>query len=408
MMIPRLVKAILLVSLSSGFAVQGTASQHTGTPSAESPPMVAVAYEIFPKGGRLGDHFEPVIEAGETAELTVVLANTGSVVFEGRTYAINAFSAVNGGFEAAAAGTPPSGPTRWLDYWEQVYTIEPGTGIERPFTVTVPEETPPGQYLTAIAFENADPRPVEGSDVFNQIVRFPMPVFITVPGPVEPAFEVGEITLESAADYSQLHIQIVNTGNVRIRPAGMVTVSDEDGNTLYRAPVSMGSVFARDSTSLVAGLPALPEGEYQIAVDLTDSETDAAATRDATVTATPPATPVPPPSVQIGQASGTPRPTADDVQFLDVAATIDNAGEPLTNVQVTLRVTKDGELVEDFPLATSLTVATGQTPIQERYVPITGWSSGTWAFTLSVEAVDPGTGIAQVLATIELDELDIP
>ncbi|MGH2558947.1 MAG: hypothetical protein ACRDJH_07775 [Thermomicrobiales bacterium] len=396
-----IILALLLAVRFSGVQAQ----EATPTPAE---PKDLVAFEIYPKGKLLGDFFEPAIDAGNSEDLVVVLANTGNVAFEGRTYATNAYSGENGGFAVAETGAAPEGVTTWLDYPEELYTIAPGKGIERTFRVAVPEGTEPGQYITALVLENAEALAVEGSENFEQLVRFAVPVFITVPGPIEPEFEVGEITLITEEINALIYVEIVNTGNVRVRPEGTVTVSDAGGEQLFNAPVSMGSVYARDSTSLVVGLPPLPFGKYQITVDLADPETGATATGEATVTATAPTTPAPPPPVQIFDASGTPRPDADDVQFLVVAAPIENAGEPLTNVQVTLRVTKDGESVEDFPLATSLGVPTGQTHIQERYIPVTGWEAGTWAFTLSVEAVNAGTGVAQVLATVELDELVIP
>jgi hypothetical protein len=187
-----------------------------------------------------------------------------------------------------------------------------------------------------------------------------------------------------------------------------LTVSDSTGKQLFNAPVTMRSVYARDSTSLIVGLPQqLQQGEYHVAVELSDPETKVKASGEATVSGTAPATPAAPAPIQILEAVGTPRPSADDVQFLDIAATINNSGEPLTNVKVVLHVTHDGEVVEDFALASSLALPDGSTLVQQRYIPGTGWSKGTWQFTLSVEAVDPGSGVAQVLATADLADVEI-
>jgi hypothetical protein len=382
--------------------MNGVAAQ-TATPETDEEPLIA--YEIFPKGGRFGSYFEPSIDAGETKKLDVVLANTGNVVFEGRTYAVNAFTEVNGGFAVAESDVAPEGVTLWLDYPEQTYTIPPGQGIERTFTVTVPEDVTPGQYITSLILENAEARDVEGSDNFEQVVRFAVPVFITVPGPVKPEFEIGEIALTAQESFAEITVQISNTGNVRVRPEGTITIADSAGEALFNTQVTMGSVFARDATTFQVGLPPLAPGQYQIAVDLKDPETKASASGTATVTVTAPATPVPPLPVQFIQATGTPRPDAENVQFLEIAATLDNTGEPLTNVQVVLHVTRDGEPVEDFAIASSLAVPQGQTPIQARYIPLTGWEPGTWQFTLSVEAVEGG--VAQVITTVELDDVVI-
>ncbi|MEA2585488.1 MAG: hypothetical protein QOF33_3573 [Thermomicrobiales bacterium] len=402
----RLLTILLMLALTASLGGGALAQDATPVPTA---PADVMAFEIYPKGKMLGDFFDPTIDAGDTAELTVVLANTGTVVFTGRTYAINALSGINGGFTVAEAGTPPEVPTTWLDYPEDVYTLQPKTGIERTFTVTVPKDTKPGQYITALALETAEAQAIEGSENFQQLVRFAVPVFITVPGPVEPGFEVGDIALTATETGVALDIQIVNTGNVRVRPTGTVKISDAGGTELYNAPVSMGSVYAWGSTSLLIELSQpLAPGDYTIEVVLNDPATKVKAEREVKVAATAPATPAPPPPVQFFSATGTPRPDANEVQFLDIAATIDNSGEPLTNVNVVLHVTRDGDLVEDFPLASSLALPVGQTPFQTRYIPGTGWSSGTWQFTLSIEAVDPSSGVSRVLATTPLDELVIP
>jgi hypothetical protein len=396
---------MITVILMIGSPAMAAASQ-VATPTGPAT-QDSIAYQIYPEGGHLGDFFRPIIEAGKTKKLTVILANTGSAEFSGRTYAVNAYTAVNGGFEAAPHGTPPQGATRWLDYPEKVYTIPSGKGIKRTFTIKVPAGTAPGQYLCAIALQNAEASAVAGSSALTQVVRFPMPVFITVPGPEDPGFNIGAIGMTSAETYAQLKIVIANTGNIRVRPAGMINLFDTQGQKLYSAPVSMGSVFAHDSTSLMVSVPPLAPGNYQITVDLRDPETKVAASGKATVTATAPATPPPPPPVQLESASATPLPDADHVQFLDVKVTISNSGEDLTNVKVVLHAEKDGKPVEDFALNSSLSVPNGETPIEARYLPATGWSSGEWSFTLSVEAVKGGNGVAQVLATADLGSLTI-
>jgi hypothetical protein len=410
----RLLLILLVLATTAGLS--GATAQEaspTATPTATptpspTPPADVLAFEIYPQGKILGDYFQPTIDPGDTAELIVALANTGTVPFEGRTYATNAFTGLNGGFDVAQAGVVPTGVTTWLDYPEAVYTIEPGTALERPFTITVPENTEPGQYITALILENAEAQTIEGSSNFDQVVRFAVPVFITVPGPVEPAFEVGDVGITTDASVSVLDIAIVNTGNILVRPAGELTVSDNAGTELFNAPVTMGSVYARESTTLQVVLPQpLGAGGYTIRVDLSDPETKVTASKEVTITITEQATPVPSP-IRFVEASATPRPDNENIQFLEVLATLDNSGEPLTNIQVVLHVTQDGSPVEDFALASSLALPFGQTPIQSRYVPATGWSTGTWQFALTVEAVDPANGVSQLLASVELQDVVIP
>ena len=108
-------------------------------------------------------------------------------------------------------------------------------------------------------------------------------------------------------------------------------------------------------------------------------------------------------------ASVTPRPSADSVQFAEVTATIGNIADPVSNMQVTLHVERDGELVESFPIATSLSLPFGETTVQNRYLPLEGWTTGTWTFSLSLDQIDPGSGTAQQIATYDIaDSIQIP
>ena len=113
------------------------------------------------------------------------------------------------------------------------------------------------------------------------------------------------------------------------------------------------------------------------------------------------ATPVPV-LISITSATATPKPAADDVQFVQVEATIQNSGDPVANAQLSLVASKDGAEVERFPISQSLSLPTGDTPISTRYLPADGWTTGTWTFELLLESVDP-SGAAIVLGRLPVD-----
>ena len=398
---------VLFVLISACAIGPAHATAQGSTPATEQTEGL-LAFEIFPKGKLLGDYFEPEIGAGNSVDLVVVLANTGTVKFSGRTYANNAFSGVNGGFAVADRGSKPNEVTLWLDYPEDVYSIDPGEGVERTFSITVPDNAQPGQYLTSLILEDAESRSVAGSQNFEQLIRFAVPVFITVPGPVDTGFEIEGTTLSNTSDASELTVTISNIGDVLVRPTGTVTVSREDGEILFEAPIGMGSVYARESTSLVVGFPTLVDGTYRIRIALEDLGTNTTAESATIIPISDPATPPPAPPIQFIDASAAPRPSAENPQFIDVSVSIENTGDSISNGRLTLRVSKDGESVEDYPIASSLSIASGSTIFQERYIPAEGWSTGTWEFTISLEAVEPGSGVARILATAELDAVVVP
>ena len=168
-------------------------------------------------------------------------------------------------------------------------------------------------------------------------------------------------------------------------------------------PVKMDSVYAHDSTTLTLGASgSLPPGTYTVRVNLSDAETGTTATAEKSgLEAAAAATPVPQ-QVVISAATAAPKPAADNVQFAEVAATIVNNGEQITNAQLSLVASKDGAEVERFPISQSLSLPTGETPVTTRYIPAEGWSSGSWTFELLVETVDP-SGAAVVIARLPVD-----
>ncbi len=400
----------IVVFGGSGSAVAQTEGTPTPTATSTPDPFASpvtdpnlLSFAFYPSDGHNGDYFDPTIKAGETAKLKVIIGNSGNVVFEARTYKINAGTAPNGGFLADQAGAELTGVTNWLDYPEETFIIQVDKGIERSFSITVPEGTAPGQYLTAIAVETAEAREVEGTDTLKQIIRQVVPVFITVPGEIVPEFTIGGITMEMFENGGALTIEIVNPGNVRVQPEGTVTIFDSAGATILTAPIAMDSVYARDATTLSIGFPSVPPGDYSASVDLKDPDTGATASvSNMALIVQVPATPPPPVAIGFSSAVATPLPSLEEIQFLDIAVTLFNNDVPLTNMQLKLTVSKDGEIVEEYPFAASLAIPAGETVVQSRYLPITGWESGTWTFVLTLETIDQGSQVIVVVASTDL------
>ncbi len=92
-----------------------------------------------------------------------------------------------------------------------------------------------------------------------------------------------------------------------------------------------------------------------------------------------------------------PGPDATSPIFATITGTIVNTGDPVPNARLTVHVRKDGKLVEDFQLIPSLSLAQGDTPINQRYIPATGFTKGTWTFDLTLESVETSNQAATVI-----------
>lgn len=231
-----------------------------------------------------GSYFALTMAPGETRELTVELSNHGDSTVRIQTYPADAYSLVNGGFGARLAGEPISGTTRWLDYPADSFDLEPGAAIQRTFTVAVPADAKPGEYLTSLAIQNADPVAVGtgGNIAFNQVMRQVIAVSIDIPGPRTPALAISGVVHKEVAGRSTVVFGIENTGNVRLTPSGEFVLRTPDGAEVSRAPVTLGAIYAGTATDVEVPLAErLNAGDYIASLSLSDSATGATAAVDA-------------------------------------------------------------------------------------------------------------------------------
>jgi hypothetical protein len=346
-----------------------------------------------------GSYFTLTMEPGDSTALTVALGNVGEATTVARTYVADAYTLVNDGFGVRPEDASISGPSTWLDYPAETLELDADRKVERDFTVAVPAGTKPGQYIAGLVLQTADPVAVGGSEMLKQNIVKAIAVFITVPGPVGPSLAIGEATITPSGGASSLKIEIENTGNVLLKPAGTVTVTTASGQAVSAAPVEMGSVYAGMATTLELAIPTvLGDGEYVVEVALHDEESDAEAAARTTARVVAAAVPSP---VTIGGVTvdAVSDPAGGKLQFVTIAVELANAGAPLPSARLTLRVSRNGALVEDFPLNSSLMIPSGSIAVEGRYVPIVGWAPGTYDFTAILEATDPVSGQVTLLAT---------
>jgi hypothetical protein len=373
----------------------------TGTPPAVAPES-GPQFVLYPAGGNDGEFFTLDADPGSSHELKVVLGNADDEPLDLRAYVNDVVPMVNGGFAVAEEAVAPTGTATWIDFSAETYAFAPGEGIERAFTVTVPEGTAPGQYIAGLVLQTLEPIEVEGSAMFQQIIRKSIAVFITVPGPASPSFVLGEPALEPSGVTQLLVIPVENTGNVLVRPTGEAVLTDANGAVVMTAPITMGSVYAGIGTTLAIPLQAdIEPGDYTLALQVQDPETGVGAELQGYQLAITEVEDSP--DIWAMDATVVLAPDLAAPVYADVEALITNNG-PVTNVEIELDVIRDGELVETFSLAPSLSVATGTTPYIQRYVPPTGFEAGTWTFVLRLNVVDGSTGSVTTVLTID----DIP
>ncbi len=250
------------------WSISVTIGLATATATVAADPSIKLAAEPVGEGGQF---FHRSLQPGEAAELVVDLANYGEAAVRARTFAADVYSIINGGFGARLRGEATSGTTTWLAYPTEVLEIEPGQAVRRSFTVTVPDATKPGEYITSIVIENEDPLVSAEGLAFNQFVRTAIAVSIVVPGPTEAAVELGQARHSFLDGRSVVGVAINNVGDLLLRPVGTMGIVTEAGDPIDNRQVAMDSVYAHTATWLEVVLDGpLAPGRYLARVDLAD------------------------------------------------------------------------------------------------------------------------------------------
>jgi hypothetical protein len=232
--------------------------------------------------GQPGPYFDVTMRPGERRTFAVSVGDAGEAQVAVRSYAADVYTIINGGFGGRLRGEGQSGMTTWLDYPSATMEIRAGEAVRRPFTVTVPVDAGPGEYITSLVLENDKPIHTDGTVSVDQFVRQAVAVVVTVPGERLPQLTIGAASHQVVAGRSIVSIAVANPGNVRLKPAVAFTLIDASGATVSQTRLQMDTFYARTSTWVEVPLAALLlPGAYTIRLSLDDSDEAAAAEAEA-------------------------------------------------------------------------------------------------------------------------------
>lgn len=226
--------------------------------------------------GQPGQYFDLILAPGQTQDFTIALGNHGTKPIVARTYAADAYTIINGGFAAELRDGTATGTTTWLEYPTRVLTLQPDRATLQTFSVTVPKDTPPGEYIAAVILENDAPITGTGSVALDQIVRQAVAVAVRVPGPLTAGLAIAAASHKLAAERSVIAVDVSNTGTMRLTPGAKIVLHDDTGKIVSRATVPMDSFYAGTDTKVEITLAsALQPGSYSVDLTLDDNQRDA-------------------------------------------------------------------------------------------------------------------------------------
>jgi hypothetical protein len=162
----------------------------------------------------------------------------------------------------------------WISLATTSLTLKPGQHRTVRFTVRVPANAGPGQWVGGVVAETSrqvtGPKSKQKASVQIKIRDLTIvAVQVNVPGPPLLAFKIGGVTTGGQRGFQQVITHIANTGNVLVKPRGSVTVLDKQGKTLQVLSFKMDTFLPRTAVDYPLLLKkALPPGDYSASVRL--------------------------------------------------------------------------------------------------------------------------------------------
>jgi hypothetical protein len=392
--------ALLIAVISFGTPAQSLGQ--AATPSPETQPRPSFAIQQAVQGEQ--PYFTVTVEAGDVGTAVAVVRTVNSIPLALRAYAVNAHNDINGGFDAGSEDEELAAPASWIDFPAQAFDLGETDEREIEFSVTVPIDARPGQYVAALIAQTDGPLPIEGTTALNQVIRSAIAVVITVPGDPEPSFNLGAPVLTTSTAGARLEIPIENDGTTLLRPEGRLSLTTLDGDLVSDVAVSMNTLYPFNATLISSALPQqFAYGEYIVSGRLTDPESGFSVEIEETVVTYEPAAEAPPPA-EFAANPVTISPVGEPIQFADISITLVNNGNGIPTGKAILIVQRDGELVEEYALLQNVAMPSGESTVTQRYIPITGWEPGDYTFELEIWNVG-SDGTETLIATVLIEEI---
>ena len=210
-----------------------------------------------------------------------LLINSGAVPLTLKLYAADGITAINGGtafahqdVEAAGASR---GVSRWLSLSVTETPLQPGEDRVVPFTIDVPSDTLPGQYVAGLVVEalssglaSSSTGGDEAQFAVTVIRRVGVAVVIDIPGPHVAGLEISDASLRQQDDQGATFvIGVHNTGNIFMKAVGSLLITDRNGVELAAIPLRLDTILPGDATTFHISHPyRLADGEYLLTVVL--------------------------------------------------------------------------------------------------------------------------------------------
>jgi hypothetical protein len=163
----------------------------------------------------------------------------------------------------------------WTSLSSTSLTLKPGQHQTVHFTVRVPANAKPGQWVGGVVAETSrqvsGPKSKQKASVQIKIRDLTIvAVQVNIPGPPAISFKIGGVKTGGQRGFQEVVTHIANNGNVLVKPTGSVTILNKQGTVLQVLPFKMDTFLPETAVDYPLLLKkALPPGDYSATVKLT-------------------------------------------------------------------------------------------------------------------------------------------
>ncbi len=197
---------------------------------------------------------------GDTISDIASIKNFGDEEATVDIYPVDAITTSSGSFILKFDHEDQTGIGDWSSVEKKQIKIKPDERLDIPFTITLPADLTPGQYVGGIVIEygTAQSESEVGqcqsengceSSFVTVKTRIGARIYITIPGSVEEKIEMTDFQFfTTLTGQPKFRFRIENKGNVVYQPIAKIEIRDADGNLYDSFSKSLGTIMS-DSTT---------------------------------------------------------------------------------------------------------------------------------------------------------------
>ena len=254
----RLLATVLLALVLAPLAAAAPKSAVFGLRAVGNPKLGYFVYSLAP---------------GSVQQGGVIISNSGTATGTVKLFAADATTGRTTGTvyltdrKATKVGA-------WISLSSTSLTLKPGQNHPVRFTVRVPANAKPGQWVGGVVAETSrqvtGPKSKQKASVQIKIRDLTIvAVQVNVPGPPVIDFKIGGVKTGGQRGFQEVVTHIENTGNVLVKPTGTVTVLSKQGKVLQVLTFKMDTFLPETAIDYPTLLKkALPPGDYSAQVAL--------------------------------------------------------------------------------------------------------------------------------------------